>query len=124
METVQNIVLIIFITLGLMLIIKGYYPIVIHFLHIKNESTLRKRKIEQELYVLQSSQDSAKKADAFISLMNLSYIHLLMSLTLHLLELGVTPHPLFHRQKHLEILFSLSANCRSYRRLFLFLYCL
>lgn len=74
METVQNIVLIIFISLGLILIIKGYYPIVIHFLHIKNESTLRKRKIEQELSVLQSSQDSAKKADAFISLMNLSYV--------------------------------------------------
>lgn len=73
MRELENILLITFVIFGSILIIKSYYPI-LEKIFQKNKSKQSGTNIEQELDILSSSLDSAKKASAFVALMNLSYV--------------------------------------------------
>lgn len=75
MELVKNIILIVFLVIGVISIIKCYYPILCDILNVKkNGSKYKKNEVEEELTILKSSLDTAKKATAFVSLMSLSYV--------------------------------------------------
>lgn len=79
MEWVKIIILIVFCMIGVILIIRSYFPIIRDILTTRkntrqNDSNNVKDKVEQELAILQSSSDSVKKASAFVSLMSLSYV--------------------------------------------------
>lgn len=73
MEVFSNILLIAFIVIGSILIIISYYPI-LKALFQKKKLAQKGLDVEQELNILRSSSDSAKKASAFVALMNLSYV--------------------------------------------------
>lgn len=73
MEAIRDILLIVFLVIGLTLIAKSYYPI-LKTLFLKNKLVQNELDVEQELNILRSSSDSARKASAFVALMDLSYV--------------------------------------------------
>ena len=73
MEVIRNILFIGFLVIGLILITKSYFPI-LKALFLKKKLKQNELDVEQELSILRSSSDSARKASAFVALMNLSYV--------------------------------------------------
>ena len=69
-----TIVLIIFIALGLILVIKSYFPLLKSINTSDNDTKNIDTKIAKELTILKTSVDSAEKAAAFVALMGLSYV--------------------------------------------------
>lgn len=81
MGTVKVVALIIFIILGLILVVKNYCPILLGILKTRTSNRWNDDRITQQLDILKTSLDPAKKATAFVSLMSLSYVlvHILIN---------------------------------------------
>ena len=73
MGMLVNILFIAFISIGVVLMVISYYPILKDYF-LKNKLQQDETEVEQQLSILRSSSDSAKKANAFVTLMDLSYV--------------------------------------------------